>query len=126
MTPQLLWCSNIWKVATLRKFQRVFSAAWRTFSYVGKVQHEWLDEDRTALIQYLNSSHGKRLKALLAGYCSLRESRACMAGGSPFESGKAIGCRELLATLEVLGQLQDNNSEAADIGDTADLGHLVP
>lgn len=104
----------------------MLSAAWRAFSFHGKVQHQWLDEDRTALIQYLNSSHGKRLTALLASYASLREMKACLSGGSPFEAGKAIGFRELLAYLEFLGSTQPDDSEAADHGDTADLGHLVP
>lgn len=113
-------------MATIHKFKQIFSTAWRIFSFQGSLQPKWLDEDQQALVQYLSSSHGARLKALLSSYCSLREARACMAGGGPFEAGKAIGSRELLAYLEYLGKAETKDSEAAEYGDTADLGHLVP
>jgi hypothetical protein len=114
-------------VATLYKFIRAFSAAWRVFSFSNSWQAKWIDEDRTALVQFLNSRSGARLKILLLGYCALRDARACMAGGNPFEAGKSIGCREMVSYLDYLGASDlSKDSEPASEGDMADLGHLVP
>jgi len=68
-----------------------------------------------------------RLRMLLLGYCALRDARACMAGGVPFEAGKSIGCREMVSYLDYLGASDlSKDSEPASEGDMADLGHLVP
>jgi len=50
-----------------------------------------------------------------------------MAGGNPFEAGKSIGCREMVSYLDYLGASDlSKDSEPANEGDMADLGHLVP
>ena len=111
----------------LRLFLRAVSTALSIFKYSNFNSVKWEDDDRLALIQYLRSESGERLRRLLLAFCSLRDARVSLAAGGKFEAGKAVGCREMVSYLDyICSSGNEKDSETADNGDTADLGHLVP
>ena len=111
----------------LRIYARAFATALSIFRYSSYANFKYGNDDRMATQQFLKSESGQSFLRLLLAFCSLRDAKAVLAGGDKFEAGKAVGCREMVAYLAFLGgSAAEEDSESAEEGDLAELGHLGP